>query len=156
MHTDEDTDEEGETTINPVAKKDTEKNKYVPPSIDLNAINASNDGPMNAADLSRTPRSSLSQKEKNAVDGLAIRDVLESKHDDKMLEKVTPKAGEVFKPPAPIKVSQNEIENAIKARSGGNTPVSAHSSIGQFNSARTSQQNQQMLKEAHQASEAAI
>lgn len=31
MHTDEDTDEEGETTINPVAKKDTEKNKYIPP-----------------------------------------------------------------------------------------------------------------------------
>ena len=111
---------------------------------------------MNAADLSRTPRSSLSQKEKNAVDGLAIRDVLESKHDDNMLEKVTPKAGQVFKPPAPIKVSQNEIENAIKARSGGNTPASAHSSIRQFNSARTSQQNQQMLKEAHQASEAAI
>ena len=142
MHTDEDTDEEGETTINPVAKKDTEKNKYVPPpSLDLNNVanNAINDGPMNAAELARTPRSSLSQKEKNAVDGLAIRDVLESKHDDKMLEKVTPKAGEVFKPPAPIKVSQNEIENAIKARSGGNTPVSAHSSIRQFNSARTSQ-----------------
>ena len=133
MHTDEDTDEEGETTINPVAKKDTEKNKYMPPALDLNAINASkDDGPINATDLerlSRTPRSSLSQKEKNAVDGLAIRDVLESKHDENMLEKVTPKAGEVFKPPAPIKVSANEIEKAIKARSGANTPASAHSGI---------------------------
>lgn len=113
MHTDEDTDEEGETTINPVAKKDTEKNKYVPPpSLDLNNVanTAINDGPMNAAELARTPRSSLSQKEKNAVDGLAIRDVLESKHDENMLEKVTPKAGQVYKPPAPIKVSANEIE----------------------------------------------
>ena len=106
--------------------------------------------------LSRTPRSSLSQKEKNAVDGLAIRDVLEAKHDENMLKKVTPKAGQVYKPPAPIKVSQNEIENAIKARSGPNTPASAHSSVKQFNSARTSQQNKDMLKEAHLASERAI
>ena len=90
------------------------------------------------------------------MDGLAIRDALEAKHDENMLEKVTPKAGEVFKPPAPIKVSHNEIENAIKARSGGNTPVSAHSSVRQFNSARTSQENQKLLKDAHMASEAAI
>ena len=39
LHTDEDTDEEGETVINPVAKKDTEKTKYIPPQLDIGAIN---------------------------------------------------------------------------------------------------------------------
>lgn len=63
------------------------------------------------------------------MDGLAIRDAIEAKHDENMLKKVTPKAGEVFKPPAPIRISQNEIESAIKARSGPNTPASAHSSV---------------------------
>ena len=64
MHTDEDTDEEGETVINPVAKKDTEKTKYIPPPmLDINSINRDGDVKINAADLdqlSRTPRSSLS------------------------------------------------------------------------------------------------
>lgn len=91
--------------------------------------------------LSRTPRSNLSQAEKNQVDGLAIRDVLESKADENLLKNVTPKEGQVFKPPAPIRVSKNEIEQAIRARSGANTPASANNSVRQFNSARTSQQN---------------
>ena len=40
LHTDEDTDEEGETVINPVAKKDTEKTKYIPPPmLDIGSIN---------------------------------------------------------------------------------------------------------------------
>jgi len=58
------------------------------------------------------------------VDAAAIRDVLEAKHDPNMLKKVTPKAGEVFKPPAPIKVSEHEIEKSIRARSGSATPLS--------------------------------
>ena len=40
LHTDEDTDSEGETTINPVAKQDTEKTKYIPPPVlDIGSIN---------------------------------------------------------------------------------------------------------------------
>ena len=43
VHTDEDSDEDGETFVNPVAKTDTEATKYVPPqlSLDLGAINGS-------------------------------------------------------------------------------------------------------------------
>ena len=66
LHTDEDTDSEGETVINPVAKKDTEKTKYIPPPIlDLGTINKSQGSVAEIDRLSRTPRSNLSQKEKN-------------------------------------------------------------------------------------------
>lgn len=102
--------------------------------------------------LSRTPRSSLSQKQKNLVDGAAIRDVIESKHDPDMLKNVTPKAGEVYKPPAPIKVTENEIEKAIRAGSNDATPMSQKS----FNASRTSQQNKDLMKAAYLDSEAAI
>jgi hypothetical protein len=36
---------------------------------------------------------------------------------------VTPKEGEKFMPPTPTKITKKEIENAIKARSGANTPA---------------------------------
>lgn len=52
-----------------------------------------------------------------------------------MLKNVTPKAGEVYKPPAPIKVTENEIEKAIRAGSNDATPMSQKS----FNASRTSQ-----------------
>jgi len=58
INTDEDSDEDGQRTTNPVAKNDTEALKYVPPSLNL----AINDGSSSVAtsrieDLARTPRS---------------------------------------------------------------------------------------------------
>jgi len=49
-----------------------------------------------------------------------------------MLKKVTPKAGKPFKPPAPPKVTANDVEQQIKARSGAATPVSSQGSLKQF------------------------
>ena len=58
------------------------------------------------------------------VDGAAIREIIENKSDPNMLKNVTPKAGEVYKPPAPIKVTENEIEKAIRSISNDATPLS--------------------------------
>lgn len=74
MHADEDDDSDGETYTNPVAKQDTEKLKYVPPSLDMGAINDSQRFDIDA--LSATPRSQLSTAEKNAVDRAAVMDVI--------------------------------------------------------------------------------
>ena len=41
VHEDEDSDSDGEEYTNPVAKTDTEKMKYVPPTLNLGAINDS-------------------------------------------------------------------------------------------------------------------
>lgn len=59
VHTDEDSDDDGETFINPVAKDDTEATKYVPPSLtlDVNAINNSSVSGRDIDKLAATPRS---------------------------------------------------------------------------------------------------
>ncbi len=54
-HIDEDSDSDGETYTNPVAKQDTEKMKYVPPQIIIPSINESQRFDMDA--LAATPRS---------------------------------------------------------------------------------------------------
>lgn len=66
VHVDDDSDSEGEQYTNPVAKNDTEKLKYVPPQIDLGAINDSRVSALDA--LAGTPRSQLSDSEKRQVD----------------------------------------------------------------------------------------
>jgi len=94
--TDEDSDEDGATTVNPVAMQDTEHLKYMPPTLNL-ALNE-DDGRTSVAtsrldDLARTPRSQLSASEKREVDQDAIMAAVQEAHDPDMLKKVTPKAG---------------------------------------------------------------
>lgn len=70
----------------------------MPPSLDIAAINDSKVHDMDA--LARTPRSNLSTEEVKALDREAILDALAEKQDPDKLKNLTPKAGEVFKPPA--------------------------------------------------------
>jgi len=60
LHTDEDTDDDGEEFKNPVAKQDTEKTKYMPPTLDIGSINNSQTVAAELDRLERTPRSALS------------------------------------------------------------------------------------------------
>ena len=106
INTDEDSDEDGAITTNPVAKQDTEKNKYVPPSLNLALNEPSSVTSSRVEELARTPRSQLSASEKREVDQDAIMGAIQEKHDPDMLKKVTPKAGKPFKPPAPPKITQ--------------------------------------------------
>ena len=55
MHTDDDSDEDGNEFTNPVALPDTEERKYVPPTLNMAAINDSQTMDIDA--LARTPRS---------------------------------------------------------------------------------------------------
>jgi len=135
LHTDEDSDSDGDSYTNPVAKNDTEKFKYVPPSLDIAAINDSINFDMDA--LAATPRSQLSNSERQAVDREAIMDAIGTKSDPDKLKKVTPKAGEKFLPPTPTRISKQDVEKAIRSRSGANTPASALGSIKQFNSSKS-------------------
>lgn len=73
LNVDEDSDDEGNTFTNPVAKAPA-KEQYMPPKLDL-AINAS----VTTRDmdtLMNTPRSMLSDSERNAVDAQITREVL--------------------------------------------------------------------------------
>ena len=135
LHTDEDSDSDGDSYTNPVAKNDFEKSKYVPPTLDMAAINDSINFDMDA--LAATPRSQLSNPERQAVDREAIMDAINTKSDPDKLKKVTPKAGEKFLPPTPTRITKKDVENAIRTRSGANTPASAHGSVKQFNSAKS-------------------
>lgn len=91
IHTDEDSDEDSETFVNPVAKNDTEAKKYVPPPLNIAAIN---DSVTNDIDrLAATPRSNLSASQRQAVDREAVLDAISQRSDPNMLEKVTPKNG---------------------------------------------------------------
>ena len=103
LNVDEDSDSEGETFTNPVAKNDTEVNKYVPPNLDIAAINDSKVHDIDA--LARTPRSNLSTEERKVLDREAVLDALADKQDPDKLKNLTPKAGQVFKPPAATMIS---------------------------------------------------
>ena len=103
LNVDEDSDSEGETFTNPVAKKDTEASKYQPPDLNIAAINDSKVHDVDA--LAKTPRSQLSSEEKKVLDREAVLDALAEKHDSEKLKNLTPKAGEAFKPPAATRIS---------------------------------------------------
>ena len=103
LNVDEASDSEGETFTNPVAKNDTEINKYVPPNLDIAAINDSKVHDIDA--LARTPRSNLSTEERKVLDREAVLDALADKQDPDKLKNLTPKAGQVFKPPAATMIS---------------------------------------------------
>lgn len=62
LNTDDDTDSDGEEFTNAAILNDTEKNKYVPPSLDMAAINDSLVHDMDA--LHSTPRGQLSASQK--------------------------------------------------------------------------------------------
>ena len=83
-------------------------------------------------ELSRTPRNQLTPTERQAVDREAILDAISNKSDPDKLKNVTPKNGEPFKPPAATRLTQQDVEDAIRERSGPNTPASADRSIKQF------------------------
>ena len=72
--------------------------------------------------LQRTPRSQLSTEERKAVDREAVLDALADKIDPDKLKNLTPKAGEVFKPPTATMISTQDVENSIRKLSRGNTP----------------------------------
>lgn len=152
VHADEDSDSDGESYTNPVAKSDTEKMKYVPPSLDLGAINDSYRHDVNA--LAATPRSQLSTEEKNVVDRAAVLDAISDKSDPDKLKKLMPKAGEKFAPPTSTRISKGDVEKAIRLRSGASTPAHSDRSIKQFNSAKSGVSNQ--LIEMAKDEEAAI
>ena len=58
-------------------------------------------------------------------------------HDPDLLKKVTPKAGQPFKPPTAPRITANDVEKKIRERSGNNTPVSSRSSVRSFNPSKT-------------------
>jgi len=92
INTDEDSDEDGETIINPVAKQDTEKMKYLPPSLAINDASTSRVS-SRIDELARTPRSQMSESEKREMNQEAVLEALKEKHDPDLLKKVTPKPG---------------------------------------------------------------
>ena len=103
MNVDEDSDDEGQTFTNPVAKGDTEAGKYVPPILDITAINDSKVHDIDA--LARTPRSNLSAEEKKVLDREAVLDAIADKQDPEKLKNITPKAGQPFKPPTATRIT---------------------------------------------------
>ncbi len=103
VHADEDSDEDGDSYTNPVALNDTEKKKYVPPSLDLAAINDSQVRDLD--NLARTPRSQLSREDRQAIDREAVLDVISQKSDPDKLKNLTPKKGQPFKPPSATRIS---------------------------------------------------
>ena len=147
MNVDEDSDEDGETFTNPVAKNDTEANKYVPPSLNIGAINESQVHDIDT--LAKTPRSDLSQEERKALDRVAVMDAIAEKHDPEKLKNLTPKAGQPFKPPAATMITTQDVENQIRNRSGANTPqnATANLSVKQFTPTKSGMSNQ-LLKMA--------
>jgi len=92
---DEDSDEDGNTTTNPVAKADTEHMKYVPPSLAINddRTERSSVATSRIDELAKTPRSQLSASERRELDQDAIMAAVQEKHDPDLLNKVTPKKG---------------------------------------------------------------
>ena len=91
LHEDEDSDEDGNTITNPVAKPDTEATKYQPPNLNLGAINDS--GTHDIDVLAKSPRSQLSQEERKILDRAAVSDALADKHDPEKLKRLTPRQG---------------------------------------------------------------
>lgn len=108
LNVDEDSDSDGETFTNPVAKNDTEASKYVPPSLNIGAINESQVHDIDT--LAKTPRSDLSQEERKALDRVAVMDAIAEKHDPEKLKNLTPKAGQPFKPPAATQITTQDVE----------------------------------------------
>lgn len=109
LHVDEDENSDGDSYTNPVAKQDTEKMKYVPPQLNIGAIN---DSMVNDMDTLRaTPRSHLSKEERNAVDREAVLDAIAAKRDPDQMQKIIPKAGETFKPPKVTRLTVGDVEN---------------------------------------------
>ena len=88
------------------------------------------------------------------MDRDAIIAAVQEKHDPDMLKKVTPKAGKPFKPPAPPKVTANDVEKQIRSRSGANTPMSANSSVKQFTPSKAGMNRE--LMEIHKSQADAI
>ena len=152
LHTDEDSDSSGEETTNPVALQDTDAGKYVPPSLPLGAINDSQVHDMDA--LSRSPRTQLTPTERRAVDREAILDAISNKSDPDKLKAVTPKNNEPFKPPSATRLSQQDVEDALRERSGPNTPAAADRSIKQFTPSKSGVDRE--LVQMAQSEEAAI
>ena len=151
MHADEDSDSDGEEYTNPVAKTDTESMKYVPPTLNMNAINDSKVHDLDA--LAATPRSQLSNTEKQALDREAVLDAISNKSDPDKLKKITPKAGEKFKPPTATRLSQQDVEDALRARSGANTPASVRGSVKSFNPSKSGM-NKELMAMAREEEEA--
>lgn len=139
INTDEDSDSDGETTINPVALNDTENLKYMPPSLAINEPSASGTSRVSSRieELARTPRSSMSDSEKRELSKEALLQALQDKHDPDLLKKVTPQAGQPFKPPAPPSVTANDVDKIIKAASAANSPAVSQSSVKIFNPSKT-------------------
>ena len=69
LHTDDDSDEDGNEYTNPVAK--APKDDYKPPALNLSGVSAEE-----TKDLAGTPRSQLSASERRQVDQEAIAEVL--------------------------------------------------------------------------------
>lgn len=73
------------------------------------------------------------------LDREAVLDALAEKHDADKLKNLTPKAGQAFKPPAATRITTQDVENAIRNRSGANTPQNAEAnlSVKQFTPTKT-------------------
>lgn len=84
---------------------------YKPPLLSLTV-----DDSTNLDSLVGVPRNDMNPKEKDDMDKRTALEVYEQKRDPDMLSKVTPKAGEKFQPPAPTRVTAQEVDNAIKER----------------------------------------
>ena len=153
LNTDDDSDDDGTEFTNPVALRDTERTKYIPPSLNLNAINGSV-ASTDLDNLAHTPRSQLSNQEKREVDRAAVLDAISAKSDPDKLKNMTPRSGQKFKPPTATRLSQQDVEDAIRANSGVNTPVSANRSIKQFTPSKVGINRE--LMEMAQSEEAAI
>ena len=91
LNEDEDSDEDGNTFTNPVARQDTEATKYQPPEINIAALNDSRTHDIDV--LAKSPRSQLSQEEKKVLDRAAVSDALAAKADPDKLKSLTPKNG---------------------------------------------------------------
>lgn len=120
LHADEDSDEEGNETYNPVVKA---PQSYQPPTINMTGINQEAE----TEDLSGTPREKLTPTQRRQVDAEAVNEVLSQEMQQQRTVSKDKNADDpnLFKPVSSPRISAKQFEDAIrKSDSGKNTPTS--------------------------------
>ena len=121
---DEDSDEDGNTYTNSVASNKHEEKKYVPPSLQLDAINKSFDEKEDVRSLASTPRSRLSAAQRKKVDAEVLADAIE-KISNKSNDSKRKEDPALFTPKGVNRITKKALDDAIsKSRSGQSTPLS--------------------------------
>ena len=116
--TDDDSDEDGNEITNPVAKAPA---NYIPPPLNINTSFEQEE----TKDLIGTPRSQLTPTQRRQVDQEAVNEVLASEWDVKRTISKNKNADDpnIYQPVASPRMSPKQFEDAIRQKSGDNTPV---------------------------------